>query len=131
MNRTEMIDALADQFELSRRQANEVVNAIFHPSEGLIAQSLRKGDKVSLPGFGTFDVRKRAAGMRRNPQTGESFKSPASKRPAFKAGASLKSLVNGGGASKSAAKKGAAKKGAAKKGAVKGGAKKAAAKRGR
>lgn len=125
MNRTEMIDELADQFELSRRQANEVVNAIFHPSEGLIARSLKKGDKVSLPGFGTFDVRKRAAGMRRNPQTGESFKSPASKRPAFKAGASLKSLVNGGAAksaSKSTAKKGAAKKG---------GAKKAAAKRGR
>ena len=121
MNRTEMIDALADQFELSRRQANEMVNAIFHPSEGLIAKSLKKGDRVSLPGFGTFDVRKRAAGMRRNPQTGESFKSPASKRPAFKAGASLKSLVNGG-AAKSAAKKGAAKKG---------GAKKAAAKRGR
>ena len=122
MNRTEMIDALAEQFELSRRQANEMVNAIFHPSEGLIAKSLRKGDKVSLPGFGTFDVRKRAAGMRRNPQTGESFKSPASKRPAFKAGASLKSLVNGGGAktaSKSTAKKGAAKKGAAKKGAAK------------
>ena len=126
MNRTEMIDALADQFELSRRQANEVVNAIFHPSEGLIARSLKKGDKVSLPGFGTFDVRKRAAGMRRNPQTGESFKSPASKRPAFKAGASLKSLVNGGGTAKGASK-GAAKKGAAKKGA----AKKAAAKRGR
>ena len=126
MNRTEMIDALADQFELSRRVANEMVNAIFHPSEGLIARSLKKGDKVSLPGFGTFDVRKRAAGMRRNPQTGESFKSPASKRPAFKAGASLKALVNGGGATKSASK-GAAKKGAAKKG----GAKKAAAKRGR
>ena len=126
MNRTEMIDALGERFGYSRREANEVVNAIFHPSEGLIAKSLRKGEKVSLTGFGTFDVRKRAAGMRRNPQTGESFKSAASKRPAFKAGASLKSLVNGGGATKSASK-GAAKKGAAKKG----GAKKAAAKRGR
>ena len=126
MNRTEMIDALGERFGYSRREANEVVNAIFHPSEGMIAKSLRKGEKVSLTGFGTFDVRKRAAGMRRNPQTGESFKSAASKRPAFKAGASLKAIVNGksGATAKGGAK--SAAKGAAKGGAAKGGAKSAA-----
>lgn len=121
MNRTELIDALADRFEMSRRQAGEVVNAIFHPSEGYIAKALKKGDTVALTGFGAFSVRKRGARMGRNPQTGESIKVAASKAPGFKAGASLKATVNGKarGAGKSPAKgaaKSAAKKGAAKRG---------------
>ena len=121
MNKAEFIEAVAGASELSRADAGRAVDAVI----STITKALKSGDTITLVGFGTFDVRKRAAGMRRNPQTGESFKSPASKRPAFKAGASLKSLVNGGAAksaSKSTAKKGAAKKG---------GAKKAAAKRGR
>lgn len=121
MNRTELIDALADRFEMSRRQAGEVVNAIFHPSEGLIAKSLKKGDTVALTGFGAFGVRKRGARMGRNPQTGESIKVAASKAPGFKAGASLKATVNGkartaGKSATKAAGKSAAKKGAAKRG---------------
>jgi DNA-binding protein HU-beta len=116
MNRTELIDALADRFEMSRRQAGEVVGAIFHPSEGYIAKSLKKGDTVTLTGFGAFGVRKRGARMGRNPQTGESIKVAASKVPGFKAGASLKATVSGKnkaaakGAGKSAAK-GTAKRG--------------------
>ena len=121
MNRTEMIDALADRFELSRRQAGEMVNAIFHPSEGMIAKALKKGDGVALTGFGTFSVRARKARTARNPQTGESIKVAATKVPGSKAGASLKGTVSGKsrGAAKGAAKsaaKGAAKKGAAKRG---------------
>lgn len=121
MNRTEMIDALADRFELSRRQAGEMVSAIFHPSEGMIAKALKKGDGVALTGFGTFSVRARKARTARNPQTGESIKVAATKVPGFKAGASLKGTVSGksrGGAAKSGSKsagKGAAKKGAAKR----------------
>ena len=121
MNRTEMIDELADRFEMSRRQAGEVVNAIFHPSEGMIARALRKGDGVALTGFGSFGVRKRSARTARNPQTGESIKVAATKVPGFKAGASLKGTISGktrGGAAKGGAK--AAGKGAAKGGAKRG-----------
>ena len=123
MNRTEMIEALADQFEMSRRQAGEVVGSIFHPTDGLIARTLKKGDTVAITGFGTFGVRKRAARTARNPQTGEAIKVAATKAPGFKAGASLKATVSG-----------KAKGGAAKGGAAKGGTKSAGnsgAKRGR
>jgi DNA-binding protein HU-beta len=121
MNRTEMIDALADQFEMSRRMAGEVVGAIFHPGDGLIARALKKGEAVAITGFGAFGVRKRAARTARNPQTGESIKVAATKAPGFKAGASLKASVSGkskGGAAKGGAAKGAktAKKGGAKRG---------------
>ena len=110
MNRAELVDALAERAELSRREANDIVSAIFHPSEGIIAKALKKGDMVSLTGFGAFGVRKRAARTARNPQTGESIKVAASKVPGFKAGASFKATVSGkGGAAKAAAKGGAAK----------------------
>lgn len=119
MNRAELVDALAERAELSRREANDIVSAIFHPSEGIIAKALKKGDQVSLTGFGAFGVRKRAARTARNPQTGESIKVAASKVPGFKAGASFKATVSGkGGAAKGAAK--AAAKGGAAKGAAKG-----------
>ena len=112
MNRAELVEALAERAELSRREANDIVSAIFHPSEGIIAKALKKGDQVSLTGFGAFGVRKRAARPARNPQTGEAIKVAASKVPGFKAGASFKSTVSGKSASKSASK--GATKGAAK-----------------
>ena len=121
MNRTEMIDALADRFEMSRRQAGEIVGAIFHPGDGLIARALKKGEAVAITGFGAFGVRKRSARTARNPQTGEAIKVAATKAPGFKAGASLKSTVSGktkGGAAKGASK--AAGKGGAKGGAKRG-----------
>lgn len=104
MNRAELVDALAERAELSRREANDIVGAIFHPADGLIAKTLKKGDTVSLTGFGAFGVRKRGARAGRNPQTGESIKIAASKVPAFKAGASLKATMNGKSAAKGAAK---------------------------
>lgn len=111
MNRAELIDALAERMEMSRREAGDVVTALFNPTEGVIAKALKKGDVVSLTGFGAFGVRKRSARTARNPQTGEPIKVAATKVPAFKAGASLKGVISG--KSKSPAK--AAAKGAAKK----------------
>ena len=95
MNRAELVDALAERHEMSRRQANEIVGFLFHPSEGVIAKSLKKGDTVSITGFGVFSSRKRNARTARNPQTGESIKVAATKVPAFKAGASLKGTISG------------------------------------
>lgn len=118
MNKIDLVNALVDGHELSRKNANAIVAAIFDAEEGLIARALKKGEKVGITGFGTFTLRKRNARTGRNPQTGESVKIAASKAPAFKAGASLKAFVNGKSAAKPAKKvvKKAAKKGAAKKG---------------
>jgi DNA-binding protein HU-beta len=122
MNRAELVDALIDRMELSRRDANEVVNALFNASEGIIARALKKGDRVAITGFGVFGVRRRNARQARNPQTGEAIRVPAGTVPAFKAGAGLKATVS----NKRAAAKGGA--GAAARGG-RGGAKAAAKRR--
>lgn len=95
MNRAELVEALAERHEMSRREANDVLTFLFHPSDGVIAKTLKKGDTVSLTGFGVFSSRKRNARTARNPQTGESIKVAATKVPAFKAGASLKGTISG------------------------------------
>ena len=89
MNKQELIDAVADSTDLSKADAGRAVDAVV----ASITDALRGGDKVSLTGFGTFEVRERAARTGRNPQTGETIKVPASKAPAFKAGKGLKDAV--------------------------------------
>ena len=90
MNKAELIDAVASSADLSKASATEAVDAVVDT----ITESLRKGDSVTLVGFGTFEVRARAARMGRNPQTGEEIQIKASKAPAFKAGKALKDAVN-------------------------------------
>lgn len=89
MNKTQLIEAVAKSAELSKKDAGAAVDAVF----GEMTKALKKGDKVQLIGFGTFEVRKRAARKARNPQTGEEVKIKASKAPAFKAGKALKDAV--------------------------------------
>ena len=91
MNRKELIDALSTQTESTKADAERTVAALID----IISGTLKKGDSLSLVGFGTFEVRKRAARIGRNPKTGEELKIKAAKVPAFKAGATLKALVNG------------------------------------
>ena len=90
MNKAELIDAVASSADLSKASATEAVDAVVDT----ITESLRKGDSVTLVGFGTFEVRDRAARTGRNPQTGEEIQIKASKAPAFKAGKALKDAVN-------------------------------------
>ena len=90
MNKSELIEAVAGAADLSKADAGRAVDATFES----IAKALKKGAKVSLVGFGTFEVRKRAARTGRNPKTGETIKIKASKVPAFKAGKGLKDTVN-------------------------------------
>ena len=90
MNKTELIDAVADEAEVSKAEAGRAVDAVISS----ITKALKKGDSVTLVGFGTFQVRKRAARTGRNPKTGETIKIKASKNPAFKAGKALKDAVN-------------------------------------
>jgi DNA-binding protein HU-beta len=91
MNKKELIDAMAAKTGTSRADANRAVGALIE----IISDTLEKGDSLSLPGFGTFEVRDRTARTGRNPQTGEELKIAASKVPAFKPGAALKAAVNG------------------------------------
>ena len=90
MNKAELIDAVASSADLSRASATQAVDAVVDT----ITDSLRKGDSVTLVGFGTFEVRARAARTGRNPQTGEEIQIKASRAPAFKAGKALKDAVN-------------------------------------
>lgn len=91
MNRTELIDTLASKTDSSKADAGRTIAALIE----VITATLKKGDNVALVGFGTFEVRKRAARNGRNPSTGAAIKIKASKAPAFKAGATLKAAVNG------------------------------------
>lgn len=92
MNRKELIDALATKTGSTKADADRNIAALID----IITATLKKGDSLALVGFGTFEVRKRAARTGRNPATGAEIKIKASKVPAFKAGASLKAAVNGG-----------------------------------
>ena len=90
MNKAELIDAVASSADLSKSSATQAVDAVVDT----ITESLRNGDAVTLVGFGTFEVRDRAARTGRNPQTGEEIQIKASKAPAFKAGKAIKDAVN-------------------------------------
>lgn len=89
MNKTELVDAVAASADLSKAAAAKAVDAVVDS----VTSALQKGDKVTLIGFGTFEVRERAARTGRNPRTGEEIKISAAKIPAFKAGKKLKDAV--------------------------------------
>ncbi|WP_332695700.1 HU family DNA-binding protein [Halalkalibacter lacteus] len=89
MNKTELVQAVAERTQLSKKDAGSAVNAVFD----LIEESMSKGETVQLIGFGNFEVRERAARKGRNPQTGEEIDIAATKTPAFKAGKQLKESV--------------------------------------
>ena len=89
MNKTELVNAIAKNEGIEKKCAEKAVNAVF----AAVADALAAGEKVQLVGFGTFEVRERAAKEGRNPKTGETIKIAATKVPAFKAGKDLKAAV--------------------------------------
>ncbi|MDW7617480.1 HU family DNA-binding protein [Peribacillus simplex] len=89
MNKTELVKAVSTQAELTQKGVAKVVDALFET----ISKTLAKEEKIQLIGFGTFEVRERAARIGRNPQTGEEISIAASKVPAFKPGKELKEAV--------------------------------------
>ena len=90
MNKTELINAISDKSGLSKKNTEIALNA----TVASIEEALKNGDKVVLVGFGTFEVKSRAARKGRNPQTSEEIQIPASKAPVFRAGRSLKEAIN-------------------------------------
>lgn len=89
MNKGEFVSAIADASDLTKADAERAVEAMFK----VVKKTLKSGDSISLVGFGTFVVRKRAARTGRNPRTGDTIKIKASKVPAFKAGKALKDAL--------------------------------------
>lgn len=89
MNKTELINAVAAKAEISKKDADKALAAVL----GAIEEALVNGDKVQLIGFGTFEVKERAARTGHNPKTGASIEIAASKVPSFKAGTALKNAV--------------------------------------
>ncbi|MFT7185321.1 MAG: DNA-binding protein HU-beta [Pseudohongiellaceae bacterium] len=90
MNKSELIDAIAESADLSKAAAGRAIDAFVESITG----ALKDGDQVTLIGFGTFSVKDRAARVGRNPQTGAEIQIKASKNPSFKAGKALKDAVN-------------------------------------
>ena len=90
MNKAELIDAVAEEADLSKASAARAVDALV----SAVGKALKSGDSVTLVGFGTFSVRDRAARSGRNPRTGQTIKIKASSMPVFKAGKALKDAVN-------------------------------------
>ena len=90
MNKTELIAAIAENAELSKKDSEKALKAFVD----VVTEELKKGEKVQLVGFGTFEVSERAAREGRNPQTGKTMKIEACKAPKFKAGKALKDAIN-------------------------------------
>lgn len=90
MNKTELVAAMAEQTELSKKDSEKALKAFID----VVTEELKKGEKIQLVGFGTFEVIERAAREGRNPLTGEKMQIKASKAPKFKAGKALKDAVN-------------------------------------
>lgn len=90
MNKSDLVNAIAEKTGATKRSAEESLNAMVE----VIKDAMAKGDKVQLVGFGSFEVRTRAARKGHNPQTKAEIKIPACKAPAFKAGKALKDIVN-------------------------------------
>ena len=90
MNKTELVAAISEQTELTKKDSEKALKALID----VVAEELKKGEKVQLVGFGTFEVSERAARTGKNPQTGAEIKIAACKAPKFKAGKALKDAVN-------------------------------------
>ncbi|MEM9601821.1 MAG: HU family DNA-binding protein [Pseudomonadota bacterium] len=90
MNKSELVDAIADKADLSRAEASRALDAL----TAVVSDALKGGDQVALTGFGTFLSRRREAREGRNPKTGETIQIAAANVPAFKAGKALKDAVN-------------------------------------
>ena len=96
MNKSELVQALASRADLSRAEASRAVDALFSVDNGLIAETLRSGQKVQITGFGSFEAKKREARKGRNPRTGKEINIAASTSPVFRGGKSLKDSFGAG-----------------------------------
>ncbi len=93
MNKSELVDALANATGMTKSDAGRAIDALFSTDGGVIAKALRKGNRVQITGFGTFETKNRKARTGRNPRTGETIRIKATRTPGFRAGKGLKDAV--------------------------------------
>ena len=93
MNKSELVDALASSTGMTKADAARAIDALFSPDQGVISKQLKRGNRIQITGFGTFEAKKRKARMGRNPRTGEQIKIAATKTPGFRAGKGLKDAI--------------------------------------
>ena len=93
MNKSDLVDALASKTGMTKADAARAVDALFSPSEGILASALKARTRVQITGFGTFEAKHRKARMGRNPRTGEAIQIKATQTPAFRAGKGLKDAI--------------------------------------
>ena len=93
MNKSDLVDALAAQADMTKADASRAVDALFAPEGGIIAGALKGGRRVQITGFGTFEAKQRKARMGRNPRTGQAIQIAATKTPGFRAGQGLKDAI--------------------------------------
>jgi DNA-binding protein HU-beta len=94
MNKSELVDALADATGMTKADAGRAIDALFDTNDGVLVQAMKKGQRVQITGFGTFESRQRKARTGRNPRTGQTIEIAASNAPGFKAGKGLKDALN-------------------------------------
>lgn len=97
MNKSDLVQALSEKTQLSRSDASRAIDALFNPDDGLIPGALKKGDKVQITGFGTFETRQRKARTGRNPRTGTEIRIGPTVSASFRPGKALKESVKPGG----------------------------------
>jgi DNA-binding protein HU-beta len=93
MNKSDLVDALADATDMTKADAGKAIDALFSPDGGIIGRALKKGTRVQITGFGTFESKHRKARMGRTPRTGQAIQIAASKTPGFRAGKGLKDAI--------------------------------------
>jgi DNA-binding protein HU-beta len=93
MNKSELVQSLANKTDMTKADAQRAVEALFNTKDGVLASALKKGDRVQITGFGTFETRKRKARTGRNPRTGDEIKIGATVSPSFRPGKALKDSV--------------------------------------
>lgn len=93
MNKSELVEALAEKMDTTKADAQRTIDAIFDTKDGVLTETLVKGERVQITGFGTFETRKRKARTGRNPRTGEEIKIGPTVSPSFRPGKALKEAV--------------------------------------
>lgn len=93
MNKSELVEALAEKMDTTKADAQRTIDAIFDTKDGVLTKTLKKGERVQITGFGTFETRKRKARTGRNPRTGEEIKIGPTISPSFRPGKALKEAV--------------------------------------
>lgn len=93
MNKSDLVDALADRTDMTKADSQRAIDALFDTDRGIIARTLKRQERVQITGFGTFESKQRKARTGRNPRTGETIQIPATRTPSFRAGKGLKDAV--------------------------------------